>query len=655
MRQTWFIRALTGCLAGLALLPVAAPAASDAQVEAGVAAAVGWLRGQQELNGSLGRNSGLDPAWALLGLAGAGLHAADLRTAPDQPSAQDFYVGLWGSTDDRPWASLGSPQATDYERTILITRAAGIDPARVSAEQNLIAKLAGFYRDGYFTSKTALLNHTIFGLSALAELPVPDWLVERSATVLEANQHTDGGYTSYPATTPAAQASASDIDSTGAAIAALCAAGRTADDPAVAGGIAFLRSKRGPTGALGNIDSASWALDGMGACGVRRGSAQWSGADEQTIDWLLGLQKTEGADTGAWGSSNFYMTQDALRALASASFAVSPPSRANPSDPVRRQPPAVATGTVVPVALAIDAGFGDVRFCATQAPAGTALPTVLAAATASSLPAGCLSTLSTNDGALTAVDGTVAGTGGGWKLSLDAGPEQAAAGQPVQFGEMVGLRLEQPFPLKVLPAAPAFGPVAAGLLGPPLTVELSNRTPDPVEPRPATINGSKAADFLLLTDGCKGTTLSPGESCTLRLRFTPGRTGSRAATLRLPLESGEVAELPLSGEGTSLPAGKPGDPGPPGPPGEPGSIGQAGPPGTIGPPGPSGTGGAQGATGPEGTPGPTGPRGKAQAQKRRQARLRRCRAAARRDNRDRARCLRTQTNSTPPHSNRKGR
>ncbi len=672
MRHRWFARTLAGCLVGLALLPAAAPAATDTEVETAVTAAVGWLRGHQEPSGSLGHNGGLDPAWALLGLAGAGLHAADLRTGPGQPSAQDFYVGLWGATDDNAWASLGAPQATDYERAILLSLAAGIDPARISSEQNLVAKLAGLYRDGYFTSKTSLFNHTMFGLIALAELPVPSWLVERSARVVEANQHTDGGYTSYPANTPLAQSYPSDIDSTGAAIGALCAAGRGAADPAVAGGIAFLRSKRGPNGAIGNINSASWALDGMGACGIRRGSPQWTAEDEQTIEWLLGLQIKSGSDAGAWGAPNFYMTQDGLRVLTTASFAVPAPARANPADPVRRQPPAVAAGTAVPVALAIDAGFGDVRFCSSSAPAGAALPTVLAAVRDSSLPAGCLAEFSTAGGALQAIDGAIGGAGGGWKLSRDAGAEQAAGEQPIQFGEVVGLRLEQPFPLRARPAAPAFGPAPAGLLGPALTVELTNRGPDPVAPGRAGAGGRDAADFPLLADGCAGATLAPGESCTLRVRFAPGAEGTRSATLHLPLAGGEAAALALSGEGTGLPAGEPGEPGAPGEPGTPGPSGPAGAPGAPGATGPAGAAGAPGIAGPAGGPGAAGPAGpagppgargqagaaerraKAQAGKRQRARLRRCRAAARRNGLSAKRCQPTRSNSKSNHSSRKG-
>jgi len=447
MRRTCTWCALAGLLALLALIPSPAGAATEQEVEDSIEAAVSWLRAQQEPSGSLGSGGGLDPAWALLGLAGAGLHPADLRAGPSLPSAQDHYLGLWTGPDDTAWTSAAAPQATDYARVILLARAAGLDPARLSAGQNLVAKLGGYYRDGYFTSQTSLFNHTLFGLLALAQAPVPDWLLERTAQTVEANRHADGGYTSYPVTNEATYTAESDVDSTGMAIAALCGATRAATDPAVAGGIDFLRSKRTANGSIGNVDSTSWALDGMGACGIVRGSAEWTADDEATVEWLIGQQIEEGVEAGAWGAAgnpDSYATQDALRALAAASFAVPPPEREDEADPVWLPPPAVAAGTEVPVVLAIDAGFGDVRLCSARAPAGAPLSAVLAAARAASAPVGCVGAFVYEDGVLASIDGAFANQpDGGWRLSLDAGPESPAAEQAVGFGEVVGLRLDR--------------------------------------------------------------------------------------------------------------------------------------------------------------------------------------------------------------------
>ncbi len=610
---------LAAVLAGFAVLPAPGVAATDQQVDQAVAAASAWLKARQLPTGSLGPNGGLDPAWALTGLAGAGTHAADLRSGAGLPSAQDHYVELWTGPSDNAWSSQSVPQATDYARAILVGRAAGIDTARLSAGQNMTAKLAGYYRDGFFSSKTSVFNHTIFGLISLNAVGAPQWLRDRTADIIASTQHTDGGYTSYPALDDVARAHPGDIDSTGAALAALCGAGRTAADPEVAGGIAFLRSKRSPSGQIGNANSTSWALDGMGECGLRRGGAGWTPDDEATTDWLIATQLTAGAGAGAWplsGSTpNEYATQDALRALTVAAFLVSPPVRANPSDPRLRPPPAVAAGTPVPLALALDAGFGDVRFCSLTAPAGAPLADVLAAAATASLPAGCVSGSGFAGGALTALNGAASGAAdGGWKVSLGGGAEAPAAGQAVGFGDFVALRLEQPHPLALGAATVDFGEPPVGTLGETRSVSFTNRaTADLVLRRPV-LAGPAAGDFVLASDGCTDTTLAPGGSCSVAVRFGPSALGARAATLRVAVEGtdGAVA-TELSGVGGELSAGPPGGQGPPGEEGLPGGAGAPGGPGPAGPSGSPGKRGVSGGRGPAGARGPQGRDGRVRA------------------------------------------
>ncbi len=60
--------------------------------------------------------------------------------------------------------------ATDIERGALLSYAAGIDPARVSKRQNLLAKVASTYQPaspGYYGET---FNSTVFGLLALADV-----------------------------------------------------------------------------------------------------------------------------------------------------------------------------------------------------------------------------------------------------------------------------------------------------------------------------------------------------------------------------------------------------------------------------------------------------------------------------------------------------
>jgi hypothetical protein len=469
--------ATLACVAALALacVPVAT-AATDQQVDAAVASAADWLAGRQLADGSFGPNNGLDPAWALLGLAGAGRHAADLRVGgagggSGAPSAQDGQLAIWTAADASGWWAFANEQATDWERAILEAHAAGLQPTRLSASRNLLAGLAAYYRDGWFTSSRSLFNHTLFGLLALSALPVPQPLLDRTAAILDANQHDDGGWTSFPSADPATQAGPGDVDSTGAALAALCGAGRTAADPVVADGIAFLRGRRAPNGAIGSTSSTSWALDGMGACGLRHGAAGWTAGDEQTVDWLLAGQLASGPDAGAWGTpgnADAAATQDALRALASPAFVVDPPVRANPLDPQVRLAPVVAAGTVVPVVSVIDRGRGDARLCATQAPVDATVVAVLEAARAASQPPGCVTALGVDGGLVSSIDGGAGTPAGGWRASLDGGAESAAGQQAVPFGAVLSLRLEDPAPVAPPAGPPGLpgGPGPVGAAGP---------------------------------------------------------------------------------------------------------------------------------------------------------------------------------------------
>ncbi|MDW5598849.1 hypothetical protein VSS74_31110, partial [Conexibacter stalactiti] len=561
--------ALTFACAVTAALSSAAPAraASDTEVAAAVQRAVAWLHGRQHADGSFGVNSGLDPAWALLGIAGAGVHPADLRHVPAGggaagPSAQDGQLQVWTVNDPADWWAFTDEQATDWERAILQAHAAGLHATRLSPQRNMLAGLAAWYRDGWFTSQTSVLNHTIFGLLALSALPVPDALRERTARVVERNQHDDGGYTSYPATDPATRAGRSDVDSTGAAIGALCAAGRTPADSSVAGGISFLRTTRAQGGAIGNVNSTSWALDGLGECGIRRGAAGWTAEDEKTVDWLLAAQATSGPDAGAWtvnGSANEYATADALRALSAAAFVVGAPPRANPADPRLRPVPDDADGTVVPVALVVDPGHGDARLCATDAPVGATVAQLLEAARLSSRPAGCIASLTFSGGLLKQLDGIGVTGAGGWRASLHGGAESAAGPQRVGFGDIVAVRLEDHSPLQFDVSAIAFGAQPEGFLGAPRAATLRNVGDVPVRVAALRVGGEHAGDFVLSTQECVGETLAPGEQCGVRLRFGPGAGGERRALLSARLDGFDWRpQLALSGTGGPLPSGPPG-------------------------------------------------------------------------------------------------
>ncbi|HEX7289930.1 MAG TPA: hypothetical protein VF250_02275 [Conexibacter sp.] len=593
------VAACLATLAGVAALaPAPAAAATDQQVQQAIDAAADWLAARQLPDGSFGVNSGLDPAWALVALAAAGRHAADLRPAaggPGAPSAQDAQLAIWTAADPSAWLAGGVAQATDFERAILEAHAAGLQPTRLSAARNLLAGLAPYWLDGWFTSTRSVFNHTLFGLLALDALPVPQALRERVAAVVELNQHDDGGWTSVPAVDPATRASVSEVDATGAALAALCGAGRTRADASVADGIALLRARRAPDGSLGNVNAASWALDGMGACGLRRGAAGWTADDELTVDALLADRLANGPDAGAWGTAGHadpYATADAVRALAAAAFVVDPPARLDAVDPVVRAAPVVPAGTVVPVALVLDVGDGAPRLCATQAPVGASVAAVLEAARTASQPTGCVGPLVVDDGVVASLDGRAALPGGGWRAGLDGGAESAAGPQAVPFGAVLSLRLADPAPVAFDHAVLDAGGVSLGLLGAARVATLTNASGGSLSLGALRVEGADAGEFLIGGDACAGETLAPGAACTVAVRFAPSALGARAAVLRAKVDGAPDPALALRGEGVGLPAGPAGAPGPAG---------------GAGPAGPSGLAGAVGAAGKRGAVGARGP------------------------------------------------
>ncbi|HEX5147252.1 MAG TPA: prenyltransferase/squalene oxidase repeat-containing protein, partial [Conexibacter sp.] len=444
---------VAACLALLALCAPAAGAATQQQVATATSAASQWIASQQDPATGEIPNFGGD--WSLSALAAAGVNAADLGG----PSAQDFYLGLWNGAD---WTPVPDPTTgmnvsfyvdTDFERAIMLAHAAGLQPSRLSADQNLVAQLAALYDapDGAFTAPS--LNGNTFGLFALAPEHAPHALLAKLAAYVRANRHDDGGWTYTPVTSPADAAAPSDVDMTGAAIGALCTAGATPDDPYVAGGIAFLRGKLiSATGAFdamfgANTDSNAWAIDGLTACGVDPQSPAWTTADGRTpVDYLLSLQRASGPGAGSFkydpteddaAQPSLYVTQDALRALAAGGFVVDPPARADVADPRVRPAPTVADGTSVPLALAIDDGAGDVRLCRVTALTGSTVADVLSAAQANAVPAGCVTAVGTTGGAVTSVDGAA----GDWLASVDGGPESPAGTQTVGLGDLVSLRL----------------------------------------------------------------------------------------------------------------------------------------------------------------------------------------------------------------------
>lgn len=450
----------------IAAVPASASAATSPEIEASKASALQWIRAQQDpASGEIGDIFSGD--WIPTALAAAGVNPADVRVAPGNPSLQDFLLGRF--TDAEEWVEPLFPRpVTDFERATLSAYAAGLDPARLSAQQNLPAQIAAVWnpRTGSFGDPST--NGTAFALLALSRTPLPSWTLRPAVAYLRRNQHYDGGWNFGPATTPVEKEGLSTVDMTGAAIAAFCEAGVPAYDEDVAEGIEFLHAAYAANAAddggfeypFGgpNADTNAWAVSGLTACGVDSQSTEWTTTTGKTpIDFLLSTQEPTGADKGAFkeafGTPNLYSTQAALRAISGSVFTATPPSF--------RAPPTVAAGTPVPHTLALDLGAGNVRFCRVVAPAGAPLTAVLNAAKTASTPAGCIGSVGVSGGEVSSIDGiTPAEEGNAWLVRLDRGQVEVAAEQPVAFGDVISLRTG------VAPGGGARTAGPAGALGP---------------------------------------------------------------------------------------------------------------------------------------------------------------------------------------------
>lgn len=454
------VSALCAAVLFLVALPVAASAtATQGEIDAAIAKAVEYVRGQQ--NPATGEPFGYEHGsfssdWVATSLAAAGVNAADVRDAGN-PSLQDFLFGDYGSEFWTGGAVEAFTTVANYERATLVSSAAGLDPARLAAGANFPAQIAERWNPAGPGFGEPGTTNTAFGILALNVAGVPAWALSPVVSFLRKSQHDDGGWTYSGATGDAAKAEPSEPDMTGAAISALCEAGAPAYDPSVAPALAYLQGLLvDATGAIhyafgDNSDATAWAVSGLSACGIDPQAPAWTTPSGKTpIDHLLSLQVPSGPEAGGFGymdtsEANLYSTQDALRAIAGGVFSATPPERTDPSQPRLRAAVSVPAGTPVPHVLAIGSAPGNVRMCRVTTPVGAPLTAVLAAAKEAGRPANCVTSFSIADGKLAALNGVAAANADeAWLLRLDRGAEAVAGEQPIGFGDVVSLRLGEP-------------------------------------------------------------------------------------------------------------------------------------------------------------------------------------------------------------------
>jgi energy-coupling factor transport system substrate-specific component len=269
---------VTGAACVICALLVAAPfllGGSKAE-GAGSRSPVAWLSAAQNPDGGFGIAPGAPSSpvmtgWACLGLEASGRNPRDLRQNGQTPIS--YLRRTAGEI-----RSVG-----DMERTALVLVGAGLDPRRFG--RDLVARLRNHrLGDGSWPGQ---VNPTAYGILALTASGSRGGL-GRSAAWLRSAQNPDGGW-------GFARGSASDPDSTGAAIQALAAAGGSGE--AIAKGVDWLRRSQAPGGGFAvaggspNAQSTALAVQGLIAAGVSPSSVQSGGSP---LDYLASVRAPDG-------------------------------------------------------------------------------------------------------------------------------------------------------------------------------------------------------------------------------------------------------------------------------------------------------------------------------------------------------------------------
>ncbi|WP_370665198.1 hypothetical protein [Streptomyces sp. IBSBF 2507] len=458
-----FALTAAAAIGAFALTTLSASAtATPAQIATSKTNGVAYLKTLQAADGSYA-GPGLSNEWAFSAFAAAGTAAVDVTPGGDaSKNARTVYRDLLATS---AWPSA-SPVVTDYERATLNAYAAGIDPARVSASRNLIADIYGYWQTaepGYF-GPSANFNGTVFAALALngaktqsGQVRVPQKLREATITRIRANQHNDGGWNFSKAEGNATElAKTSDIDMTGAAMAALCVSGVPNTDTDIVQAKAFLKSKLvANSGAFNamfgvNTNSNGWAVSGLNACGINPQTGDFLTSMGKTpMDFLIAQQFNPGggfkylpSDT----SPSAYASIDGLRAVAGAGFTAAPPMPATTGAPQWVGQGTFTSGTTAKLALTVDDGAGNLKVCSVSlAPTAstTTLGAVLDAAVAGATPSGCVTSVtpSSGTGSVTSLNGKANSGSNTWKVSIDGSSfTTAARGTTVGVGDTIAVR-----------------------------------------------------------------------------------------------------------------------------------------------------------------------------------------------------------------------
>jgi hypothetical protein len=243
--------------------------------------------------------------------------------------------------------AAGATDPGSLERTILVIRAAGLDPTSVGGQDLLGALQRHLGPDGSVSDQVNLTAFAVLALRA-AGAPVPGrtigWLLR---------QHDgDGGFSFGTA------GGASDLDDTGAALEALAGVPGNHARHVRLRAARFIASAQNSDGGFpslpggnSNAQSTAWAIQGLLAAGANPAALHRGGAPSP-LAYLQSLQAADGHIRYAHGGDQtpVWVTGEALVALAGKPFPLAPvlaaPSNApRSSTPSRSHPSSTASGS----------------------------------------------------------------------------------------------------------------------------------------------------------------------------------------------------------------------------------------------------------------------------------------------------------------------
>lgn len=261
----------------------ATPASADTVVDAGIA----FLAAQQRADGGFGASEpgfpGFETPDAVLAIASAAQTGPAWSDAEALAAVQAVQSGGGKSglsyLDDYADGAFGPFGSGPAARLVIVAERLGLDPAAFDPDgdgaTDLVALMqSGLQPDGSFGA--GVLNTTLTAMVAyrVAGLPVPATTV----AYVEAAQQPNGSWDFAGDPT----GSEADPDTTGLAMAALVAAGKGWDSPALQNALTFLAEAQNADGTWsdafggdGNPSSTANAMLGIAALGFDPGSRCW--------------------------------------------------------------------------------------------------------------------------------------------------------------------------------------------------------------------------------------------------------------------------------------------------------------------------------------------------------------------------------------------